>query len=221
MDLTEHLDRLRATIERIDELQRGRADRGLPRDADVEARTIHDHLAQLQRQSGWAMRAALEQARAAGEPWEDLTTQAQVHVGGRARDGLLEAVERQLAVVEQRLREAITDAEALRRIHDTSSEPEVAGQAAAHQTLTHNRWSEALGARAQLEALYQELAGRPSPGHAASSRILQESGLRPNPVGLSGPDTATAAFLQEHADRGLDGPQVPAERVRSDHGLEL
>lgn len=253
MDLTEHLDRLRATLDRIGELQRTGDDRGLPSDHGARAAILLDRLARLQRQSGWAMRAAVEQARAAGVPWESLATHAQAHVtrltgqfegGGRivvddhrvgaargtarsngqhhmpdrASDDPLRAVERQLAVVDERLREAGADAEALRRIHDNSTEPEVAGRAAAYRTLTHNRWSEALGARAQLEALYQELAGAPSSGHAASSRILEESGLRPNPVGLGGRDAATAAFLRECDGRGVDDP--PA-RARPDRGLEL
>lgn len=255
MDLSDHLDRLRSELDRIDELRRGGTDRGRPPDPGADASLIVGHLARVQRLCGWALRAAVAQAREASVGGDGLAARAPVHssrlpdqlkAGGRTvvndcspnpdrvsthgpdrgdahgPAGVVEAVQRHLALVDERLHEAIDDAQLLGRIHAGADDPKVAGQASAYRTLAHNRGSEALGARAQLEALHQELAGKPSPAHARSSRILDEAGVRPNPVGLEDRDPVVTEFLREHAPEvESDSPHPPARSTELDHGLEL
>lgn len=97
----------------------------------------------------------------------------------------LAVLERHLDEIADELLEAIT---ASNRYHlaatDNTAEPEVRGEAAAHADLADLRWSRALGARAAVEAVYQELAGHPSPQHKGDTAVLARHGLRPNPVGL-------------------------------------
>lgn len=110
----------------------------------------------------------------------------------------LPVVQRQLEVVAGHLREAIADYETLRRIEE-AGEPGVFERAGAHRLIAAERWQAALGARAALEAVYQDLAGRPSPQHAADARVLGDLRLAPNQVGLGGRHPATADFLAAHA----------------------
>ncbi len=133
----------------------------------------------------------------------------------------LEVIEAQLQVVTERLREAIDDHEMLGRIEqDACNDPEISGAAGGHRILARNRWQAALGARAQLETLYQEIAGTPSRQHAASLRILGELGMAPNPVGLTDRHPDTATFLR-HNGLDVDDGITVAPTDRSARGPEL
>jgi hypothetical protein len=152
----------------------------------------------------------------AADPHEALTEHFD-----HAVSGALPLVQRQLEVVTDHLREAIADYETLRCIEE-AGEPGVSGRAGAHRLIAADRWQAALGARAALEAVYQELAGRPSPQHAADARALGDLRLVPNPVGLEGRHPATAAFLTAHATDRRDEALAPSpDRLRPDPGLEL
>lgn len=224
------LDRLRAGLDRIDELRARQADpEGSVEHAAQEAAVALGDFSELERLSGLAAHAALEQARKAGVDLDVLALRgAQVHAdalpakpdptAGPAGDALA-LLEQQIDEAAERLREAVDDHEALGRIMETD-DPALRGRAGAHRTLAAKRWSAALGARAALEAVYQELAGRPSPQHEADAGVLDELGHPPSRVGLEGPDPDTAAFLAAHAPDPDRDATRPCERRGPDRGLD-
>lgn len=126
----------------------------------------------------------------------------------QATDSVLPVIERHLAAAGEHIREAQEDHERLRRAADETYEadPARAGTLRAHATMTMNRWTEALGARAALEALYQELAGRPSADHAHTTQTMQGIGHKQYRVGLEDRHPETAELLAElEEERGVPG----------------
>lgn len=114
-------------------------------------------------------------------------------------DTVLQVIERPLALAGEKIREAQQDHDRLTRAAERVYEvdPARAGTLRAHASLTDARWVKALGARAALEALYQDMAGRPSPEHTRITEIMQGLGHEPHRVGLEDPHPDTAALLAE------------------------
>lgn len=236
-----YLARLRAELDRVDELRAGFQATGASAAVGSRVAAVLQHLAELQRVAGQAIAAAVGEARDAETTGAPVATPGAERTGERASprrapeaptrpapapqeptSGVAQLVERELDRVAEHLRAAIADYEALERIRESADDPELAGCAAAHRQLTLDRWREALGARAQLEALYQQFAGVPSPQHAASTQLLADADLPPNPVGLTGRHPDTAAFLRDHVIEPADQLAAPRpESVGRESGREL
>lgn len=241
--LDDQLDQVRAQLNHLDDALRAAADRAHPPAPGSKEVVVAGHLARLQRLSAQTLRTALDEARDAGVTWDTLGTVVGVapeslqapHVdgpplniapatagdaGGPKASGVLQVLERQLAAASLHAQEAFADYQTLAALRDQhAADPAISGRITAHLGLTHTRWTEALAARAQLEAVYQELAGQPSPQHRHDASVLREMGVPPNRVGLDGRHPATTRFLQQHA-HAREAEGTPPQRRRQP-GLEL
>ncbi|MCC5949467.1 MAG: hypothetical protein JJT89_13540 [Nitriliruptoraceae bacterium] len=102
-------------------------------------------------------------------------------------DHALATVARHLEETSEALALAVTDADHFGAIANETETATRRGWAMAHQDLARNRWAKALGARAALEALYQELSGGvPSPSAAQDDAVLDAAGVSRNPIGIEG-----------------------------------